>query len=99
MTDEQRVERLKKFAEENKQPIKNFGMLKKFEDSQRFLQENPQLVCEETASQLCLWAIDLEVEEVRCLSAQSPQFTQTFSMLFYVMLTNFTRFVPFLVSF
>jgi len=43
--------------------IKKFGMFKKLEDSQRYLSENTYLVNEHTASFLCIYCIDLTVEE------------------------------------
>lgn len=39
-------------------------MFRKYEDSERFLMDNTQLACEETANYLVLWCIDLAVEEV-----------------------------------
>jgi len=39
-------------------------MFRKYEDSERFLSEHPELACEETANYLVLWCIDLAVEEV-----------------------------------
>lgn len=43
------------------------GMLRRWDDSQRYLSENPSLVCEETANYLVIMCIDLEVEEVGTL--------------------------------
>lgn len=40
------------------------GMLRRWDDSQRYLSDNPSLVCEETANYLVIMCIDLEVEEV-----------------------------------
>lgn len=40
-------------------------MLRRWDDSQRYLSENPHLVCEETANYLVIMCIDLEVEEVK----------------------------------
>lgn len=40
-------------------------MLRRWDDSQRYLSDNPSLVCEETANYLVIMCIDLEVEEVR----------------------------------
>lgn len=40
------------------------GMLRRWDDSQKYLSDNPYLVCEETANYLVIWCIDLEVEEV-----------------------------------
>lgn len=39
-------------------------MLRRWDDSQRYLSDNPDLVCEETANYLVIMCIDLEVEEV-----------------------------------
>lgn len=41
------------------------GMLRRWDDSQKYLSDNVHLVCEETANYLVIWCIDLEVEEVR----------------------------------
>lgn len=40
-------------------------MMKRWDDSQKYLSDNPHLVCEETANYLVIMCIDLEVEEVR----------------------------------
>ncbi len=47
--------------------MKSFGMLSKYEDSHKYLQEHPHLVSEHMASFLAIWCIDLCVEEVRLL--------------------------------
>lgn len=39
-------------------------MLRRWDDSQKYLSNNPHLVCEETANYLVIMCIDLEVEEV-----------------------------------
>lgn len=39
-------------------------MLRRWDDSQKYLSDNPHLVCEETANYLVIMCIDLEVEEV-----------------------------------
>ena len=36
--------------------------------SRDFLRDNPQLVCTDTASYLTMWCVNLEVQEVRCVS-------------------------------
>ena len=51
---------VKKYKEE----MEKYGMLQKYEDSKRFLQENMHLVCEDTANYLVIWALNLEMEEV-----------------------------------
>lgn len=42
-------------------------MLRRWDDSQKYLSDNPHLVCEETANYLVIMCIDLEVEEVNSL--------------------------------
>lgn len=53
----------KQFMEKNRSKVKHFGMLKHYEDSKKYLLENPELVCEDTANYLVVWCIDLEIEE------------------------------------
>lgn len=45
-------------------------MLRRWDDSQKYLSDNVHLVCEETANYLVIWCIDLEVEEVRADTAE-----------------------------
>lgn len=59
---------MKKFVKENEKIIKKFGMLRRFDDSKRVLQENQHLVCEDTANYLVIWCINLEMEEVCLIS-------------------------------
>lgn len=63
MTEDERAERYRLFLEKNKAKIKHFGMLKHYEDSKKYLTENPDIVCEDTANYLVVWCIDLEIEE------------------------------------
>lgn len=63
LTDEQREENMHKFIKENEKLLKQFGILRKYDDSKRFLQEHSQLACEETANYLVIWCINLEMEE------------------------------------
>jgi len=44
--------------------MKQFGMMRKYDDSQEYLLQHPHLTCEETANYLVIWCINLEVEEV-----------------------------------
>ena len=53
-----------KFINKHKKEIEKFGMFQRYEDSEQYLQENPYLVCEDTANHLVLWCINLEVEDV-----------------------------------
>ncbi|NXK87973.1 CDC37 protein, partial [Formicarius rufipectus] len=64
-TEEQKEKKHKTFVERYEKQIKHFGMLRRWDDSQKYLSDNPHLVCEETANYLVIWCIDLEVEEVR----------------------------------
>lgn len=64
LTEEEKEAKMKKFIKDNEKILKQFGMLKKYDDSKRFLQEHQQLVCEETANYLVIWCINLEMEEV-----------------------------------
>ncbi len=54
----------KKFIEKHKANIKKYGMFRHYDDSQKFLEDHLELVCEETANYLVVWCIDLEMEEV-----------------------------------
>uniref|UniRef100_A0A8C8ECK2 Hsp90 co-chaperone Cdc37 n=1 Tax=Otus sunia TaxID=257818 RepID=A0A8C8ECK2_9STRI len=64
-TEEQKEKKHKTFVERYEKQIKHFGMLRRWDDSQKYLSDNPHLVCEETANYLVIWCIDLEVEERR----------------------------------
>lgn len=64
LTEEEKEAKMKKFINENEKILKQFGMLRKYDDSKQFLQQHNQLVCEETANYLVIWCINLEMEEV-----------------------------------
>jgi len=55
LTEEEKAERYRLFLEKNKSKIKHFGMLKHYEDSKRYLTENQEIVCEDTANYLVVW--------------------------------------------
>jgi len=63
-SEEVREQKHKTFVEKYEKQIKHFGMLRRWDDSQKYLSDNVHLVCEETANYLVIWCIDLEVEEV-----------------------------------
>jgi len=63
LSDEEREIRTKEFFKKHEKNLKAYGMLQKFDDSKRFLQDNQDLVCEETANYLVIWCINLEMEE------------------------------------
>lgn len=50
------------------------GMLRRWDDSQNFLSDNPHLVCEETANFLVVICVDFEIDEVSvyACSGQTP---------------------------
>ncbi|XP_037674163.1 hsp90 co-chaperone Cdc37 isoform X2 [Choloepus didactylus] len=69
-SEEVREQRHKTFMEKYEKQIKHFGMLRRWDDSQKYLSDNVHLVCEETANYLVIWCIDLEVEEKCALMEQ-----------------------------
>lgn len=62
-TEEEVMGDYKVFVETYEEDIKKYGLFSKIEDSQQFFIQSPNLVCEHTASYLCIWSIDLCVEE------------------------------------
>ena len=64
LTDEEREEKMKKFVKDNEKNLKHFGMLRRYDDSRKFLREHTELVSEDTANYLVIWCIRLEMEEV-----------------------------------
>ncbi|XP_051498323.1 hsp90 co-chaperone Cdc37-like 1 isoform X2 [Apus apus] len=50
-------------TQKHEQKIRHFGMLSRWDDSQRFLSDHPYLVCEETSRYLMLWCFHLEAEQ------------------------------------
>jgi cell division cycle protein 37 len=63
MTEEQKEQHMKKFVKENEKLIKQYGMLRRFDDSKKFLMEHNLLVHEDTANYLVIWCINLEMED------------------------------------
>ncbi|XP_069818022.1 hsp90 co-chaperone Cdc37-like 1 isoform X2 [Dendropsophus ebraccatus] len=58
------------FIQKYEAKIRHFGMLSRWNDSQSFLSEHPDLVCEETARYLLLWCYHLESEQKNALMEQ-----------------------------
>ncbi|XP_061911235.1 hsp90 co-chaperone Cdc37-like 1 isoform X1 [Entelurus aequoreus] len=56
--------------QKDEEELRHFGMLRRWDDSQRFLAEKPQLICEETANYLFSWCIRLQQEGKEALMAQ-----------------------------
>jgi cell division cycle protein 37 len=69
LSEEEREARTKEFFKKNEKSLKQYGMFQKYEDSKRFLQEHPELVCEETANYLVIQCINYEMEEKHELMA------------------------------
>ncbi|KAL1005121.1 hypothetical protein UPYG_G00054830 [Umbra pygmaea] len=91
-TDEQKEKKHKTFVEKYEKQIKHFGMLRRWDDSQKYLSDNPQLVCEETANYLVIMCIDLEVEEKHALMEQVAH--QTIVMQFILELAKSLKVDP-----
>ncbi|XP_017563633.1 hsp90 co-chaperone Cdc37-like 1 [Pygocentrus nattereri] len=58
------------FVQRHEQHLKHFGMLRRWDDSQRFLAQLPHLICEETANYLILWCFRLHAEKKEALMEQ-----------------------------
>ncbi|XP_014252218.1 hsp90 co-chaperone Cdc37-like [Cimex lectularius] len=60
--------RMQDFIKQNEKQVKEFGSLQRYDESQKFLKENPHLVCEDTANYLVIWCINLELEDKQTTS-------------------------------
>ncbi|XP_035516417.1 hsp90 co-chaperone Cdc37-like, partial [Morone saxatilis] len=69
-TGEEKVEKHTAFVEKYAKEIKHFGMLRRWDDSQKYLSDNPHLVCDETANYLVVICIDFEIDEKHALMEQ-----------------------------
>ncbi|XP_061703200.1 hsp90 co-chaperone Cdc37-like [Syngnathoides biaculeatus] len=85
-SEEDKEKKHKTFVEKYEKQIKHFGMLRRWDDSQKYLSDNPHLVCEETANYLVIMCIDLEVEEKHALMEQVAH--QTIVMQFIMELAK-----------
>ncbi|CAG5101307.1 Similar to Cdc37: Hsp90 co-chaperone Cdc37 (Drosophila virilis) [Cotesia congregata] len=52
LPDDVRELKMKEFVKTNEKSLKKFGMLRRYDDSKQYLQENSHLVCENTANYL-----------------------------------------------
>ncbi|XP_053145933.1 hsp90 co-chaperone Cdc37 isoform X2 [Hemicordylus capensis] len=91
-SEEQKEKKHKTFVEKYEKQIKHFGMLRRWDDSQKYLSDNPHLVCEETANYLVIWCIDLEAEEKHGLMEQVAH--QTIVMQFILELAKSLKVDP-----
>ncbi|XP_012736701.2 hsp90 co-chaperone Cdc37 isoform X1 [Fundulus heteroclitus] len=67
---QEKLKRHKTFVEKYAKEIKHFGMLRRWDDSQTYLSDNPHLVCEESANYLVVLCIDFEIDEKHALMEQ-----------------------------
>lgn len=86
LSEDELEQRMKKFVRENEKLLKQYGMLRKFEDSKRFLMEHQHLACENTANYLAIWCINLEMEQKSELMAHVAH--QTICMQFLLDLSK-----------
>lgn len=91
-SEEVKEQKHKTFVEKYEKQIKHFGMLRRWDDSQKYLADNVHLVCEETANYLVIWCIDLEVEEKCALMEQVAH--QTIVMQFILELAKSLKVDP-----
>lgn len=91
-TEEQKEQKHKTFVEKYEKQIKHFGMMRRWDDSQKYLSDNSHLVCEETANYLVIMCIDLEVEEKHALMEQVAH--QTIVMQFILELAKSLKVDP-----
>ncbi|XP_014252221.1 hsp90 co-chaperone Cdc37-like [Cimex lectularius] len=68
LSEEEREKKMQEFIEQNEKELKVYGMLRKYEDSKKFLQEHLHLVSEYTSNYLVIWCINLELEGKQMLS-------------------------------
>jgi len=63
LTEEEREERMREFVKKNRDDLKAFGWLSKFDDSKKFMMERPHLACESTANFMVIECLNLAMEE------------------------------------
>ncbi|RXM28079.1 Hsp90 co-chaperone Cdc37-like 1 [Acipenser ruthenus] len=56
-------DRSKSFVQQYEEQLKHFGMLNRWDDSQRYLSDHSHLVCEETSNYLLLWCFHLQADK------------------------------------
>ena len=66
-TAEDKAQKTVSFVDKYEDQIKKFGMLRDYNASRDYLRDNSHLVCEETASYLTLWCVNLEVQQKSAL--------------------------------
>ncbi|XP_022105979.1 hsp90 co-chaperone Cdc37-like [Acanthaster planci] len=86
MTEEELDKKQARFVQKHEKDIKTYGMYRRWDDTGDFLLEHTELVCEETANYLVIWAIDLMVEKKEGLMEQVAH--QTIVMQFMLELAR-----------
>lgn len=63
LSEEEKEVRMRDFVKDNKKILEQFGMLRRYDDSKKFLLDHSHLACESTANYLVIWCINLEMEK------------------------------------
>lgn len=63
LTEEEKEVRMRDFVKDNKKILEQFGMLRVYDDSKKFLLDHSHLACEATANYLVIWCINLEMDK------------------------------------
>lgn len=63
LTDEEKEIKMRDFVKDNKKLLEQFGMLRRYEDSKKFLLDHSHLAHEATANYLVIWCINLQMEQ------------------------------------
>lgn len=63
LSEEEKEIRMRDFVKDNKKLLEQFGMLRRYEDSKKFLLDHAHLACESTANYLVIYCINLEMEK------------------------------------
>lgn len=63
LTEEEKEVKMRDFVKDNQKVLKQYGMLRKYDDSRKFLLDHAHLACESTANYLVIWCINLQMEE------------------------------------
>jgi len=84
--DEDFLKNQKAYQEKYQKELEEYGMLSKPEESKRFLQKHPELICDKAANFLVLWCVDLQVEEKTSLMERVAH--QTIIMQFILQLAT-----------
>lgn len=63
LSEDEKENLMKDFVEKNEKIIEQFGMLRRYDDSKKFLLDHSHLASEATANYLVIWCINLEMEK------------------------------------